>query len=681
MTGPIIGVDTGGTFTDIVLFDPRSGRLHLAKTPSTPHDASEGFGNGISEVLEVAALGGPDIDRVLHATTVATNLILEQKGPPTALIVNRGFRFLLEIGRHSIPRRANLFAWCKPQRPIAPDQIFEIGGRIDPDGSEVEALDEAALRAAAEAIAEVGIGTVAVVFLHSYANPAHERRAREIIAEVTPAALTSISAEVLPVMREYERGLATALNAYVKPVVSRYVGRLEERVDDRKIAAPLLLMKSNGGVAGTDTVRAKPVETALSGPAAGIVGANIVAAAAGIGDIITVDIGGTSADIALIRGGALGLTTRSVIGNWPIPLPMVDLTTIGAGGGSIAKVDKGGVLTVGPDSAGANPGPVCYRRGGTEPTVTDAHLVLGHLPEALLDGDYRLDRALAEDAIRTRIAEPLGLSVDAAARGILEIIDNTMVGAIRVVSVERGHDPADFTLLPFGGAGPLHGGPLARLAGCRRVLVPPAPGVLSAFGLLASDLRAEFSRSCLQRDDAFDFEDVAGVFAALSAQAEAWLESEGVPAQSRRMTRQVSLRYEGQGSELTVPWPGDVDAAALAEVVAAFHTAHEALYSFRLDEVRIEAMTLRVDAVGKLPPLTLPEIPSHTDVASARVGDQPVSFAEGVVSAPIYDRARLGAGSVLEGPAIITQLDSTTLLLPGQRATVHPTGSLLIEEE
>ncbi len=682
MSGAVIGVDTGGTFTDVTLFDPASGRFLVAKTPSTPHDPSEGFGNGLSEVLALAGLEGSAVGRVLHGTTVATNLILEHKGPKAAMLVTTGFRYVLEIGRHDIPRRQNLFTYQKPPRPVPPEHIWEVGGRIDPDGSEHEALDEAALRKAAREIKAEGIGTVGIVLLHSYANATHERRAAEILREEYPEVLISVSSEVLPVLREYERSVVTLLNAYVMPTVSSYVEKLEQRTAQRGIAAPLLLMKSSGGVASTRVIRRTPVETALSGPAAGIVGASFVAQQAGFKDLITIDIGGTSADIALLRGGQPGLTTNGRIADWRVTLPMVDLTTIGAGGGSLARISETGGLVVGPESAGAVPGPVCYRRGGTQPTVTDAHLVLGHLPERLLDGSFVLDKPAAHAAIAQRIAGPLGLGVEEAARGILDIINNTMQGAIRIVSVERGHDPKDFALVPFGGAGPLHGGALARLIGCATQLIPPTPGVLSALGLLASSLRAEFSRSCVQRRGRFDLDQIATLLAGLTHDAGAWLAAEGVPEASRRLSWHASLRYEDQGSELTLPWAGTAaDQAGLEATLAAFHAEHERLYSFRLDDVPVELVTLRVDAVGLLPALHLREIPRGGSAEAAITQHQRIALASGTVEAPVYDRAKLGAGLELRGPCVVTQLDATTLLLPGQVAEVHPSGAMVVRED
>jgi N-methylhydantoinase A len=653
-----------------------------AKTPSTPLDPSQGFGNGITEILSTSGLAGSEIARVLHGTTVATNLILEGKGAKAALLTTRGFKYVIEIGRQDVPRRGSLFAWVKPKRPIAPEHIFEIGGRIEPDGNELEALDEAAIRQAAKEIKAAGIGAVAVVFLHSYANATHEQRAAAIIKEEHPDALVSISSDVLPVFREYERSMTTILNVAVMPVVSAYVERLDQRISERKIEAPLLLMKSSGGVTSARNVKRAPVETALSGPAAGAVGATFIGANAGVKNLIGIDIGGTSADVCLIHAGKPGLTTSGHVGDWPLGLPMVDIVTIGAGGGSIARVSKSGALTVGPESAGAEPGPVCYRRGGEEPAVTDAHLVLGHLPPYLLDGKFALDIEGAQRAVRKYVADPLGMSVEAAARGILSIVDNLMVGAIRIVSVERGHDPRDFALLPFGGAGPLHGGALARLLGMRTMLVPPNPGVLSALGLLVSNLKAEFTRTCLQKARATDLSLIARVFGELEADAVAWLEQEDVPQDARQTTWTASVRYQNQGFELFIPWAGrEVTPDALAATIAAFHQTHERLYTFAQEDTPVEIVTLRVDAQGVFPAPAMREITRGGNTKDAIVAHQKMHLASGTVDGPVYDRARLGGDARIEGPAIVTQLDATTLVLDGQTATTDRFGNLLISEK
>ena len=677
----IIGVDTGGTFTDVTLLDPASGAVWTAKTPSTPDDPSQGFGNGIAEVLKVAGLTGGDVARVLHGTTVATNLILEGKGARAGLITTKGFRYVMEIGRQDVPRRASLFAWVKPRRPVPPEHIHEVAGRMDHQGRELAPLDEAAVRAAAADMVRHGIASIAVVLLHSYANPVHERRVAEILADALPGVPVSLSSDVLPVFREYERSMTTVLNATVKPVVSTYVDRLDRRLTELGIEAPLLLMKSSGGVTSARTVRRAPVETALSGPAAGAVGATRIGATSGHPNVIGIDIGGTSADISLIYGGVPALTTHGAIGGWPVGLPIVDIVTIGAGGGSIARLTEAGTLTVGPLSAGAVPGPCCYGRGGTEPTVTDAHLVLGHLPPYLLAGRFKLDAVVARRAIETRIAEPLGMSVEAAARGILAIIDSNMVGAIRIVSVERGHDPRDFALLPFGGAGPLHGGALARLLGISTIVVPPGPGVLSAEGLLVSDLKAEFTRTALQRAGAIDVAGLSAAFRELDAEAVRWLDGEDVPDAARQVDWAASLRYRNQGFELYVPWArGAIDSATVDGAKAAFHALHERLYTFAQPDTPVEIVTLRVEARGVFPAPAPRELRQSTDLSRADRGAQTIHLERGPAEARILDRAHLGAGAQIRGPSIITQLDATTLILDGQVGRVDRYGNLIITE-
>ncbi|MBO1078354.1 hydantoinase/oxoprolinase family protein [Roseomonas haemaphysalidis] len=662
-----VAVDIGGTFTDITIQDGATGQAWTAKTPSTPHDPSEAFLTGVRLALEAAAGAATGVGRVLHGTTVATNMILEGKGARTALVTTAGFRHVLDIGRQDIPRRVNLHAWVKPQRPVPPSRVFEVQERISAAGEVLTPLDEVTVTAAAEACRASGVTAVAVCLLHAFTAPEHERRVAEMLRAALPGVAVTASSDVLPVVREYERSLATILNAQVMPAVSTYVQKLEQRLEQEGVAAPLLLMKSNGGVAGAAAIRRAPAVTALSGPAAGVVGARAIAEAAGFPDIITVDIGGTSADICLMKGGEVGLTQTGHVGDWPLPLPMVDMVTIGAGGGSLARVTPDGALAVGPESAGAVPGPACYGRGGTRATVTDAHVALGHLPPSLLGGRMTLDVAAARAAVRDSVATPLGLDEHAAARGILAIADSNMVGAVRVVSVERGHDPRDFALVPFGGAGPLHGCALAELLGIRTVLVPAAPGVLCAQGLLAADLKAEFSRSL--NDPAPEAVDAA--FSDLEAQAAAWFAEEQVPAARRETKRMALMRYAGQGGELAVPWPGDMPGAA-----ANFAAQHRALYGFDLPEGTVELVTLRLEATGRLGgsiTVTLPAGAGPTPYAH-----HTVHFAGGTREAALYDRAALGAGDSFAGPAIVTQLDATTLVPPGWEARMHASGALVL---
>lgn len=665
-----VAVDIGGTFTDITIQDGDTGQAWTAKTPSTPHDPSEAFLTGVRLALEAAGSAAAGVGRVLHGTTVATNMILEGKGARAALVTTAGFRHVLDIGRQDIPRRVNLHAWVKPQRPVPPARVFEVTERISAQGEVLVPLDEASVQAAAEACRAAGVAAVAVCLLHAFAAPAHERRVAEMLRQALPGVAVTASSDVLPVVREYERSLATILNAQVMPAISTYVQRLEERLAGEGIAAPLLLMKSNGGVAGAAAIRRAPAVTALSGPAAGVVGARAVSAAAGYPDIITVDIGGTSADICLMKGGEVGLTQTGHIGEWPLPLPMVDMVTIGAGGGSLARVTPEGALAVGPESAGAVPGPACYGRGGARATVTDAHVALGHLPPSLLGGRMVLDVAAAEAAVRDTVAAPLSLDLHAAARGILAIADSNMVGAVRVVSVERGHDPRDFALVPFGGAGPLHGCALAELLGIRTVVVPPSPGVLCAQGLLAADLKAEFSRSLHDPTP----EVVEAGYAALEAQAAGWFAEEEVPA-ARRETRRVALmRYAGQGGELAVPWPGDMDGAARG-----FAAQHKALYGFDLPEGTVELVTLRLEGTGQLSGSITATL--QAGGGAVPMGRHAVHFAGGTQEAALYDRASLGAGDSFAGPAIVTQLDATTLVPPGWGARMDASGALVLHHE
>jgi N-methylhydantoinase A len=663
-----IAVDIGGTFTDIALHDAASGRIWRAKTPSVPSDPSQAFLTGIRLALDDAGKAAPSLARVLHGTTVATNMILEGKGAKAALVTTAGFRHVLTIGRQDIPRRANYLAWVKPARPVPASRVLEVTERIGAGGVVIEPLDEASVDQAAARCRKLGVEAVAVCLLHSFANPAHERKVVDILKARLPGVAVTASSDVLPIVREYERSLATVFNAVVMPGVSTYVSRLEKRLLDEHVVAPLLLMQSNGGVAGGATIRRAPALTALSGPAAGVVGARDVAAACGIKDIITVDIGGTSADICLIKDGRIALTQHGHVGEWPLPLPMVDMVTIGAGGGSIAKVEAGS-LTVGPQSAGADPGPAAYGRGGERATVTDAHVVLGHLPAKLLGGRMELDGEAAAKVIDREVAEPSKLDRAAAARGVLSILDHNMVGAVRIVSVERGHDPRDFTLVAFGGAGPLHGCSLAALLGITRVLIPPAPGVLCADGLLAADLKAEFSRT-LPKAGAVDIETARRIFAELELQADDWLTAEKVAAADRRQHKVAMLRYHGQGGEVMVPWHDSKDG-----VERAFASAHKGLYGFTLD-APIELVTLRVEATGRMPE---PPRPSLAKGSGAKPREHfPVHFESGVTEVPLYDRASLGASDTIAGPAIISQLDATTLVLPGWTGEVYPSGAILL---
>ena len=675
-----VAVDTGGTFTDVTLVDRASGELWKAKVSSTPADHSLGFIEGIRKVLATADVSAGRISHVFHGTTVATNAILEGRGTKAALLTTAGFRQVLEIGRHDVPRGANMYHWVKTTRPVPPHLIFEARERLDHTGLVLRPLADEDVRDAAARIRDLGIQAVAICFLHAYANPGHEQRAAAILREELPDVFVSLSCEVLPTFREFERTMATVLNAYVMPAVVSYTARLERRLADEGIVAPLLLMKSSGGVTGVETVRAQPIQTALSGPAGGVVGAGLIAQLAGHPDIITLDIGGTSADICLMAGATAAMTTDGRIGDWPLQLPILDISTIGAGGGSIARIGPGG-LTVGPISSGASPGPVCYGRGGREPTVTDAHAVLGHLTPYLLGGELQLDVQAGRAAIDQYIAKPLGVGVEQAARGIIDIANSNMMGAIRVVSVERGYDPARFSLVPFGGAGPLHGAFIGRLLSMKSIVVPLTPGVLSSFGLLVSDLKSDFSRTSLQRPPDYNLESIAATFAELETAAAQWLRKEDVPQESWGLRWMASWRYEHQGFELTVDWPArSVNAQTLEGAIAAFHREHERLYTFAQTDTPVELVQLRVQAIGSMVKPSLPKVAGNGSAAQAQVGEQQVWTNDGWTRSPVYERDALCLGAVMNGPAIVQQLDATTYILPGQQGSVDAYGNIVIVE-
>ena len=672
-----VAIDTGGTFTDICLIDRSSGQEWKAKVPSTPDDPSRGFIEGVRTVLDIANVPPQRVSHVLHGTTVATNAILEMRGSECALLTTRGFKHVMEIGRHDIPRTANMFSWVKPQRPIPPQRIFEVSERVDFDGAEVEPLNEKDVREAARRIAAKGIRSVAVCYLHSYANRTHELRTREILEQENPQFQISLSSEVLPMFREFERSMTTALNAYVMPLISDYVGRLESRLTEAGIEAHLLLVKSNGGVAGAVAIRNQPVQTALSGPAAGVIGAKQVGNLSGEDRLITLDIGGTSADICLIDGKEPAITSEGSVGTWPVHVPMIDIHTIGAGGGSIARASSGG-LAVGPASAGSVPGPACYGRGGTEPTVTDAHLVLGHLPRRLLNGAMSLDHDAAVRAVES-LAKRLGTSVPETAQGIIQVANNNMIGAIRVVSVERGYDPQDFSLVPFGGAGPLHGGFIARLLGMKSIVVGEGCGVLSSKGLLIADLRSDFSRSLLLRPPYAELQRLENLFRELDASGVEWLESEGIEPAGRELHRTVSMRYENQGSQIEVPWDATaVDERSLSSAIDNFHALHKRLYNFNQPDAPVELTGARVTAIGRLNKPKPAQV--SIDGEGARTGSQNVYYEGEWLECPIYDRTRLAVGTLVPGPAIIEQMDATTYVLPDQVCSVDRHRNLIITE-
>jgi N-methylhydantoinase A len=677
----VLALDVGGTFTDVMLMHRESGRLWTAKTPSTPSDPSAAFFVGVEKMLQRSGVTAEAIANVFHGSTVATNAILEGKGAKTGMLTTAGFQAVLEIGRHDIPRRANLYAWVKPTRPVPPRRILEVQERMLMDGSVAIPLHTDGCREAAQRFRDMGVEAIAIVFLHAYANPAHEQQAAAIVQEVCPHLPLSLSSTVLPVFREYERAMATVLNASLQPLVSHYVSRLETGLQTRGIRGPLLIMQSNGGVFSPATAAQQPVHMALSGPAAGALGASAIARLTNHPEAICIDMGGTSADVCLIQAGHPTVTHEGEIGVFPLQVPMTDIHTIGAGGGSIASVSAQGSLTVGPQSAGAMPGPACYDQGGTAPTVTDANLLLGRSPPYLLGGEVPLSVDRARQAIAEHIATPLGLDVYEAAAGMVHIVNNNMVGALRVVSVEKGHDPRAFALIAFGGAGPMHAGQLAELLGTPTVIIPPHPGILSALGLLSTDLQHDAVRTFVQRGPIYDVAGMEAVYRTMHVEAVAHLRAEGIPEARQTLQRLADLRYARQGFEITVDFPADeVSDSAVQQLIARFHQRHEQLYTYAATDTPVEIVNLRLRAVGRMDKLTLPTIDTvATGTVPAVTQTRPVYFAaSGFVQIPVFARHTLRAGHTLHGPAIVEQLDTTTVVYPGQQATVDAYGNLLM---
>ena len=676
-----LAIDVGGTFTDIVLLNLATGEFQLLKTPSTPDDPSRGFIDGISRILNTNGVAYSQVRRIFHGTTIATNAILEGKGTPVGVLVSEGFKYVLEIGRHSMARLANPHVWVKPERPVPPERILEMPERTAFDGSIITALDEDAVMSAAAHFQDEGIESIAVSLTHSYANSRHELRVRELVLERFPDAHLSLSCEVLPVFREYERTITTVLNAYVMPRVSYYIENLDRELREMGIEAPLLIMKSNGGVIGTETAIRQPVYTALSGPAAGVMSAIDVAGKTGVEDCISFDMGGTSTDVSLVNRRTPTVTLTGQLGDWPVQLPMLDIATIGAGGGSIASLTAAGNLTVGPRSAGAVPGPVCYGMGGTEPTVTDANLVLGRIDNTIAGGVLTLDAKAARSAIQKKIASPLGLDLYEAAHGILQIVNYNMMGAIRNVSVERGHDPRHFALVAFGGAGPMHSISVARLLDMTTVIAPPSPGVASAYGLLVADFKNDYARTSIQKPPNYDPDAMEKIYRELEGEAVDWLDSEAVPADRRELSRSADLRYAHQGFEVTVEMTGTAAGpASLDEMIRHFHEEHHRLFGFSLDQP-VEFVTLRVTALGQMESASMAPLSRELRApAEALLGQRPVYFedAGGFVPCEIYHRAGLSPDSSIDGPAILENIDSTVVIDPGWRARIDDYGNCIM---
>jgi N-methylhydantoinase A len=680
----LVGVDVGGTFTDFFAYDARTKVFHLFKTPSTPQNPAAAIGDGLRKMRET--LGGDiqDIARLCHGTTVATNALIQRKGAKVAVITTRGFRDLLEIGRQTRPHLYSL-QLDHPEPLVPRERRFEIDERVTAGPTVIAPLQEASLQDAIAAVRKSGVEACAVCLLFSFLDDTHERKVGEALQRVSNELMISLSSDVQPEFREYERFSTTVLNAYLQPVMGRYLSYLEERLAHDAADANIGIYQSSGGLMSIATARRYPVRTALSGPAAGAVGGIHVARSSKQPNIITLDMGGTSADVALVRNYKAGLSFDRAVAGFPIRLPMVDINTIGAGGGSIAWFDRDGLLKVGPLSAGAVPGPACYGQGGTEATVTDANLVLGRLSaRGLIGGRMPLDPQAARDVIAP-IASRLNFSIERTALGIIEIVVANMVRAIRTVSVERGHDPRNYCLLPFGGAGPLHASEVARALSISRFLVPEAPGILCAQGLIASDLKNDIVRSARIRLEKQNLAAIRRITEAMRKDAEAWFNRESVKRADRKLQLSFDMRHVGQNFELLVPvrqaaggnFPSLPGVDALR---AQFLRVHDQFYGFYNEADPVEIVAVRLTASAMIAKLSVSHAPQRKVTKPTPVDHRPVWFSHArPTRTPAYNRAELQPGQTILGPAIIEQFDSTTVLYPKDRLTVEKSGNLLVE--
>lgn len=674
-----LGADVGGTFTDLLLVDESTGEITTAKVPSTPTDPSVGVLDGVLRVCDKAGVSPEVISHVMHGTTVATNTVLTGTGARVGLVTTRGYRQILQIARSFVPGGLGAWVIYNKSEPMAPLELtIEADERTGADGQIVGDLDEEALLTSLKRLGDEGIEALTVCLINSYANNEHEMRVGAIAAKVLPDIPVSLSSTVIPEMQEYERAVTTVANSYVRPRVETYVQRLEKEISSSMGDVKLNILRSDGGLASAESAAHLPVNLLMSGPAGGVAGAAWVAGNAGYKDLLTLDMGGTSTDVALIQGGVAQLRRETTVGDVTVRASSIDVRTVGAGGGSIAHVPEiTRALRVGPQSAGADPGPAAYQRGGTDPTVTDANLVLGYLPSiARLGGEMALNVESARDAV-SKVARAMDLSSEQAALGIYDIVNENMFGALRLVSVEQGHDPRDFALIAFGGAGPLHANALGRLMGSWPVIIPPGPGVLCAYGDATTRLRDEASRTFVRRFSETSATELTSIFLELGRAATRGLRTEGNVSEEETISYQVDLRYHGQGLLLTVDLVLDDIANGLDVIAARFDEKHEQLFTFALPAEK-EIVNLRAVALGSAPDVRAQKLKADSDPQGAIYEHQPV-FVDGEwVEAPIYQRVLLGSGAPIRGPAIVTEMDSTTLVLPGHVGVVDTFGNILI---
>lgn len=675
-----LGIDVGGTFTDLLLFNEETGAMTLEKTPSTPADQSIGILKGIHKIVDAAGLSPQDLDLILHGTTVATNAVLEGKGALVGLITTKGFEQILHVARSQTP--GPLAGWIIMQKPDPLAPLYLTRGascRMSAKGAEMSPVDEAEIRAFVRELHDQGIEALTVALINSFADGAHERKIRDIAAEMFPDLPVTISTEILPEFREYERCLTTVMNSYVRPKMANYLKGIQEKLADANLNPTVNIVRSDGGVMSIEAAKKSPVNTLLSGPSGGAVAAAYVGELAGFDKVLGFDMGGTSTDVCVTMGGEPNLVRETRVGYYPVKASSVDVRTVGAGGGSIAHVPMTGALRVGPQSAGADPGPAAYKRGGEEPTVTDANVVLGHLPPRLLGGEMALDVEASRQAVK-KIADILELTIEQAAQGIIDIVNENMFGALRLVSVQRGLDPRDFALVAFGGAGPLHGNYLSKLSGAFPCISPPTPGVLSALGFLHSDIKNEFSQTMIRELNKIDLAEFGEIFNKLGDEATAWLNGESIANDRQKLVYQVDVRYYRQGFEFPISVQPDQFATeeGKQKFVADFKEIHEKNYGFNIESA-IEVVNLRVIGIGQVRKVELPKFDMGDENAESAITEKHPAWFDGKeMETPIYDRAKLKPNHRIEGPAIITQKDSTTVILPAHHGKVDEYLNILI---
>jgi N-methylhydantoinase A len=679
-----VAVDVGGTFTDVLVFDEESGELTEGKVLSTPDDPSRGVVEGIEAVCGKVGISFDDLHLLFHGTTVVTNMILTNTGSRVGLLTTKGHEQVLLLARAWTP--GPLYGWMalqKPDPPADPTDTIGVNERVGPDGGVIVELDEGEVHEAVKKLVDRGVESVAIGFLNSYVNPAHERRARDIVREMYPELSVSISADIGQEYGEYERTLTTVVNTAVQPRAILYMKNFETSIGEKQFGGALSIVRSDGGAMSTEAVAERPIQIALSGPSGGVTGSAYLAREIGVPDVLTFDMGGTSTDVSLVLGGQTLVRREIQLGYFQFRASAVDVHSVGAGGGSIAFLSKSGALQVGPASAGADPGPAAYGRGGEEPTVTDANVVLHRIPPGVaLGGTLRMDEEAARRAVQ-KLAEPLGMSVERAAEAILDIVNENMHAALRVVSVERGHDPREFGLVAFGGAGPMHANALGRLIRSRSVIVPPTPGVMSAFGFLSSDIQNEFPETYLRFAEETPASELEETIEGLIAQADEWLDGEGVEKDEKRFDLYADCRYYLQNIQIPCRFDlEELEGENSAFLRGRFEEAHTRRYNFELPDSPLEIATLRVVGRGTIKGVSLAESTngSGEDPSSAEVRRDRVFFNGEWKETPLYERGKLNPGNVVEGPAVVVQDDTTTVIEPGYRGSVDRFGNILIEE-